>query len=156
MKEGGSDIEVIKQLNDKGVGKKIIEFKPSQQLDNLNKKRYLMISEMKPLTELYKGNSKPPQSKVNVSTLDLKHCPSSNQSDFTMTTRSRTPSKRTFLHSGGSSQVEMKSVLSYQDALPYRDTFTTGKVSETNHQALVKQTLKEAVKVRREGLSSRL
>ena len=78
MKDGGSDIEVIKQLNDKGVGKKIIEFKPSQQLDNLNKKRYLMVSEMKPLTELYKVNSKPPQSKVNVSTLDLKHCPSSN------------------------------------------------------------------------------
>ena len=76
MKDGGSDIEVIKQLNDRGVGKKIIGFKP--QLDNLNKKRYLMISEMKPLTELFKGNSKPPQSKVNVSTLDLKHCPSSN------------------------------------------------------------------------------
>ena len=39
MKDGGSDIEVIKQLNDRGVGKKIIGFKPSQQLDNLNKKR---------------------------------------------------------------------------------------------------------------------
>jgi hypothetical protein len=36
------------------MGKKVVEYKPSKAYDALNKKRYMLPSAMKPLSELYK------------------------------------------------------------------------------------------------------
>lgn len=116
-------------------GRKQITFQPSEQLRKHNTKAmYLCTAEMKPLKELQ-------QSRKTASTLDF--------ANTSQSTRSHTPSKRTF--ASRNNHQEIKSVLSYKDALPYRDQGMTGKVSHTSHKLLVDHTMRQAIKAHREG-----
>ena len=42
-------------------------------------------------------------------------------------------------------------MLSYSEALPYREQGMTGKVSQTSHKLLVNHTMRQAIKAHRDG-----
>lgn len=42
-------------------------------------------------------------------------------------------------------------MLSYSNALPYREQGMTGKVSQTSHKLLVDHTMRQAIRAHKEG-----
>ncbi|TNV87649.1 hypothetical protein FGO68_gene8150 [Halteria grandinella] len=122
--------------------KKIIEFKPSDQL---------VTAEFKPMSELYSGcQSKKTEMnlKRNQSNIPFSN-PTASTQDFSDTHSVRTPQKKVF---NKSSAQEMGSILGYKDALPFRDTqHGASKVNQTSNQAVVKYTMQKQIQLRKEN-----
>ena len=116
-------------------GKKQIEYQPSKAYDLLNKRRYMMQTEMMPMSELVKSK------RYQAGQQMIRSSVFANATNESTVVVGQADQKSRSRGTGLQKQGSMDAILKYKDSLQYREEKVQSKISAESYMEKQKQTI---------------